>query len=231
MQAVSSSRSVSVLNRSWQMIDVRRFHISRSRLQASMLDRSRGRVITKQITHPARRQRIDVIPPRPGHNHLLVQAEGRRHLVRSRAGVAAEGNRRVALLAKLRTAPELEHQRPPSLGRGQIEIFERLLEHAPARLAHHAEVGHLGLHVGLHAGGAAGIGDCLQAAARPSGAAQPSVRGRPSSAHRAVTESRTSGVISIMSGQPRSYPSAGDFAVASIPSFPPTNWRDGAWSR
>ena len=39
-----------------------------------------------------------------------------------------------------------------------------------------------------------------------------------------------SGLISISSGHGRA-PSSGHFAVASMPSLPPKNWRSGAWSR
>jgi hypothetical protein len=108
------------------------------------------------------RQVVDEVPPRAGDDHLLVHRERVERLERTRAAVAGQRDRAVALLAEARAAPQPEHERAPRRRVGERDVGEERLPDPPLlRRGDPVEV-HLGLHVGLHRGRARGVGGAGQ---------------------------------------------------------------------
>ena len=112
-----------------------------------------AREAAQQRAEAVRGDAVDEVPPRAGHDHLLVHRQGGHVLEPVEPPEFGELDRAVALLPEPRAPPQGEHRPPPGRGRRELDGREDLAADLPERDGRHPEERQGGLRVGLHGRG------------------------------------------------------------------------------
>jgi hypothetical protein len=119
------------------------------------LDDRRGvcAVVEEDLPDGVRGDLVDDVPPRAGAHELLEQWQQVGVEPRPVGPVPEEGDRGVPLLAVLGVLPQLEHRRLPLGPVDEAVLDQQGPQQRLQRRGAEADVGQLGLHVGLLLGG------------------------------------------------------------------------------
>src|SRR6185312_9531158 len=107
---------------------------------------------------------IDVVPPGPRHDHLLIHLHRGRGLEHRPAGVHRKLDSCVTILAEARIAPHTENLLLPLRGRRKPYVRKNRLTYLPQQRRRDAVIRHGGFHIRLHGRRFGGVTRALEGA-------------------------------------------------------------------